>query len=142
MKPGETLQMSAEVTGSNVTQHVFWRVEGAASTNTTISENGLLSVGRDETAASLTVIAVSGDDTGVQGSFTVTVRTGGGSETPPPESGSSETPSQGGQSGTASGSQNIPATGANSSIWLMIAFLVLAFAAAGSVMIEQRRRSE
>ncbi len=150
VKPGANLQLSAEVAGSNVTQNVIWRVEGAASAQTDISANGLLTVGRDETATSLTVVAMSGDDDTVKGTFTVTVRANGTSGTPseggssenPSQCGSSGTPSQGDQSGTSSNGQGTPATGANASLWLVIVFFALSLAAAGSVVIEQCRRKE
>lgn len=76
VKPGDTLQLNAEVVGENVSQDVTWQVEGASSKDTAVSESGLLTVGADETGT-LTVIAVSKDDPSVRETFLVTVSAGG-----------------------------------------------------------------
>ena len=47
------------ITNPDVSPAVTWSVEGAASADTTISSDGLLSVAADETASSLTVVATS-----------------------------------------------------------------------------------
>lgn len=53
-------QFNAQVTtNEGVSPAVTWSVEGATSTGTTISADGLLSVAADETASSLTVVATS-----------------------------------------------------------------------------------
>lgn len=57
---GKTQQFTADVTGEYVTyKGVTWEVTGATSANTNISEDGLLTVGADETAESLIVKATS-----------------------------------------------------------------------------------
>lgn len=70
---GTNKAFSVAVTGTNSpAQTVTWTVEGKASSSTTIS-NGTLSVGSDETAATLTVRATSTIDTTKSGTATVTV---------------------------------------------------------------------
>lgn len=76
VKPGDTLQLNAEVVGENVSQDVTWQVKGASSKDTAVSGSGLLTAGADETGT-LTVIAVSKDDPSVRGTFLVTVSAGG-----------------------------------------------------------------
>ena len=57
---GEQIQYSAQVSGINSpSQDVTWAVTGAKSADTHIDENGLLSVGEDEKAATLIVTATS-----------------------------------------------------------------------------------
>jgi len=70
---GNTQSFSAAVTGSNgPSQTVTWNVSGNASAGTAIGSNGLLTVGADETATTLTVRATSADNT-KSGTATVTV---------------------------------------------------------------------
>jgi|GEM_PF-6676135 len=71
---GGTQQFTATVSGTgSLPQGVVWRVTGAQSANTTISIAGLLTVGRDETAPTLTVTATSTGDGTQEGAATVTV---------------------------------------------------------------------
>lgn len=73
---GSTLQMTATVTGTNLEdadKTVTWEVLGNASSNTTISNSGLLTVASDETARSFTVKAVSTLDNTVSGSKAITI---------------------------------------------------------------------
>ena len=71
---GAQLQLSAEVKATGfANKKVSWNVEGATSDKTTITPNGLLVVGSDETAASLTVKAISLADSSKSGSATITV---------------------------------------------------------------------
>ena len=74
VEQGETRQFTAEVavTG-NASQAVNWSVSGHQSAGTTISQGGLLTVGADETAATLTVTAVSQVDSSKKSSAIVTV---------------------------------------------------------------------
>jgi hypothetical protein len=58
---GGVRQFSAQVIGQNITQKVEWKVEGATSTNTTINANGVLTIGIDETAAEIKIIATTVD---------------------------------------------------------------------------------
>jgi len=70
---GNTQEFTAVVTGEhNPAQTVTWTVEGATSPGTTISSSGVLTVGADETAATLTVRATSTVDP-VYDTATVTV---------------------------------------------------------------------
>lgn len=71
---GAQLQLSAEVVATGfASKKVSWNVEGANSDKTTITPNGLLVVGSDETATSLTVKAISLADSSKSGSATITV---------------------------------------------------------------------
>jgi hypothetical protein len=78
---GDTVQLSATVDwyrGEGQSQEVMWKLNGADSPGTTaggssISANGLLSVGANETAPNLTVTAVSVADPRVSGSKDVVV---------------------------------------------------------------------
>ncbi|AEF86739.1 Ig domain protein, group 2 domain protein [Treponema primitia ZAS-2] len=71
---GSTQRFTANVsvTGDAV-RTVIWSVDGAAAAETTISAEGLLSVGAGETAATLTVKAVSTADSGKFNTSTVSV---------------------------------------------------------------------
>ena len=71
---GAQLQLSAEVKATGfANKKVSWNVEGKTSDETTITPNGLLVVGSDETADSLTVKAISLADSSKSGSATITV---------------------------------------------------------------------
>ena len=71
---GNTQNFTAVVTGTgNPSQQVLWTVEGATSALTTISAAGVLTVGADETATTLTVRATSVADPTVSGTAIVTV---------------------------------------------------------------------
>lgn len=74
VQKGATQQLTATVTGTNhPAQTVTWEVIDNLSTATNIDASGLLTVGADETAASLTVRATSTVDISISGSATVTV---------------------------------------------------------------------
>ncbi len=69
---GRTSQFAAEVFTSNGTEKaVTWSVSGNTSAETTIDENGVLSVASDETATELTVTATSVRDPQKSASMTV-----------------------------------------------------------------------
>ena len=69
---GTTLQLSATVVGSGFAdKSVTWSLTGA--TASTLSQTGLLSVGTEETGASLTVTATSNFDATKAGTATITV---------------------------------------------------------------------
>lgn len=71
---GAQLQLSAEVKATGfANKKVSWNVTGANSDKTTITPKGLLVVGSDETATSLTVKAISLADSSKSGSATITV---------------------------------------------------------------------
>lgn len=74
VQKGATQEFTAVVEGTNhPAQTVTWEVIGNESSATDIDANGLLTVGADETAASLIVKGTSTVDTSVSGSATVTV---------------------------------------------------------------------
>ena len=73
VEAGETQQFTAEVEGTgDVSKEVTWSVSGS-NAGTTISENGLLTVATDETAATLTVTATANGDGITSATATVTV---------------------------------------------------------------------
>ena len=73
VEAGETQQFTATVIGTgNVSKEVTWSVSGS-NAGTTISENGLLTVATDETAATLTVTATAVGDKTKSATATVTV---------------------------------------------------------------------
>jgi hypothetical protein len=79
---GETRTFSATVTGTgNPAQTVTWTINGNGSDGTWISSAGVLTVDANETAADLTVRAVSTVDTSKSGTAAVTVTGGTGSLT-------------------------------------------------------------
>ena len=73
---GGQQQFTATVVGTGTYDHtVTWSVTGNASTGTSITSGGLLTVAADETAAHLTVTATSSADSSKTASSTVTVGT-------------------------------------------------------------------
>lgn len=73
VEAGKTQQFTATVRGTGgVSKEVTWSVSGS-NAGTTISENGLLTVAADETAATLTVTATANGDSTKSGIATVTV---------------------------------------------------------------------
>ena len=83
---GQTLQFTAEVKGTGTFDtSVLWNVTGAESAATKIDENGQLTVAADETAATLTVTAVSVADGGKNAAATVRVTAAGGQGEQPSE---------------------------------------------------------
>ncbi|WP_411676368.1 bacterial Ig-like domain-containing protein [Caproicibacter sp.] len=72
---GSTYRLGATVSGQNSpSQAANWSLSGNQSTNTKIDQNGILTVGTDETAASLTVRAASAAVPSVSGSVTLPVK--------------------------------------------------------------------
>ena len=72
VKPGEALQFSATVEGENLTTtKVVWEVRNAQSADTKISEDGTLTIGADETAENLIIIAKSEEDGSVVETITI-----------------------------------------------------------------------
>lgn len=70
---GSRTQFSAAVTGTGfANQRVFWEVSGT-ETDTTITPDGQLIIGKNETAASVTVKATSLQSPDVSGTTTVTI---------------------------------------------------------------------
>lgn len=73
VEKGQTLQFTATVSGTgDFSKDVAWAISGG--TASTINANGLVSVGADETAATLTVIVRAAGDTTKTASATVTVK--------------------------------------------------------------------
>lgn len=71
---GTALYFEADVVVANFApKSVVWSVTGAESDDTTISTSGKLTIGADETAETLTVVATSTFDDSKTGSATVTV---------------------------------------------------------------------
>ncbi|MBE6828318.1 MAG: hypothetical protein E7514_06905, partial [Ruminococcaceae bacterium] len=56
---GEQYQFSADITGNAENKTIIWSVIGAESAQTVISQSGLLTIGADETAETISVKAVS-----------------------------------------------------------------------------------
>lgn len=74
VEQGKARQFSADVAVvSGADSRVLWTVAGEKSADTKISQAGLLTVGADETAATLTVKATSVFDAGQSGTAVVTV---------------------------------------------------------------------
>jgi predicted outer membrane repeat protein len=82
VQKGSTQQFAAIVeVWAGAAQTIQWSVSGAESSDTSISEGGLLTVGEDESAEILTITATSTEDANVCDSAAVTV-----TEIPPPPS--------------------------------------------------------
>ncbi len=78
VQPGQTKQFNVTVTTlGNADEGVTWSLIGNTSVQTAISSGGLLTVGSNETAASLVVKAVSDFDTTVFDRVNVTITTTG-----------------------------------------------------------------
>lgn len=76
VEKGGSQQFSVNLSGQgSFDESVTWSVEGAASASTSITQDGLLSVGADETATTLTVRATASDNT-TSGAATMTVTEG------------------------------------------------------------------
>lgn len=73
VKVGTTKEFTAEVNAELENKSVVWTVEGNTSENTTISRDGVLTVGEDETADQITVTATLAVDSNVKTSATVSV---------------------------------------------------------------------
>ena len=74
VKQEESKQFSVTVTGDNLTdKSVTWSVQGAKSANTKIDANGNLTVGSDESAEKISVVAVSKADNTASATATVTI---------------------------------------------------------------------
>jgi len=81
---GANQQFTARVTGTNLTDNtVTWSITGANSENTKVSPEGLVTIGSDETADRITVVATSNADPSVKKSINVTLTAGqGGGQDP------------------------------------------------------------
>ena len=75
VKAGETKTFTATVEGDNLSDTtVTWKVEGNTSENTSISKDGVLTIGEDETAETINVIATSNYDTSKTATVVVTIK--------------------------------------------------------------------
>lgn len=75
VKKGSSLQLLSSVVSTGFApQGVTWSVTGTTMINSKINEYGLLTVGSDETATSLTVTATSVFDNSKMGTATITVQ--------------------------------------------------------------------
>ena len=64
IKVGSTYTFSATVNGfGTFDKSVTWKIEGATSPNTTINNDGILTIGEDETSNAIKVIATASGDT-------------------------------------------------------------------------------
>ena len=71
---GHTIQLNATVSGTGyVPKDVTWTMTGNLSQNSKVSSTGVVTIGADETAASVVVTATSVYDTTKSGSSTITV---------------------------------------------------------------------
>ena len=74
VEKGKTLQFSAQLQGNgDYGTSVAWKISGATSANTKIDQNGLLTVGADETAEHITVTATSAWDPEKSASVSVAI---------------------------------------------------------------------
>lgn len=81
MDKGESRQFTVEISGENLKDTtVTWSIDGNQSANTVIDENGVLTIGDDETAATVKVIVTSNFDTSMTDYTTVTIRGNEGNE--------------------------------------------------------------
>ena len=72
LRPGDRTTFNAVVIGNNVVNDtVLWSILGNTSSNTRITDSGELTIGEDETAERITVLAVSNQDNTKSGSATV-----------------------------------------------------------------------
>ncbi len=55
----KSYQFTAQVSGFGDVGEVVWSIQGATSQNTTITQNGVLTIGKDEQAKQLVVVAIS-----------------------------------------------------------------------------------
>ena len=73
---GNMLQLTSKVVGTGfVDKDVIYSIAGTVKPSTTISKNGLLKIGSDETASTITVNATSVFDGSKKGTATITVTT-------------------------------------------------------------------
>lgn len=80
---GATQQFTAAVSGTgNYNTAVTWSISGHTSSKTSINANGLLTIGSNETAASITVKATAVGDATKYATATVTVNNSGGTVDP------------------------------------------------------------
>lgn len=129
VEPGGSIQYRATVSGANLTDtSVIWSVSGGTSAETRIDENGLLTVGMDETADELIVTATSNQDSSQSMTAIVMVLPSEIEETKPTEPATSAPITDPGQP------QN---TGL---LWVILGVVALAAAAAAVVLVLKKRK--
>ena len=90
---GNTLQLTSRVEGTNNPDtSVTWKVEGNKSTDTRVSETGLLTIGANEIARTILVTATSNSDTSKKATATITILAQGEPSNTPVVTGISLTP--------------------------------------------------
>ncbi len=73
VKAGETLDFNVRIDEQEADDKVNWTISGNSSNSTTISDDGVLTVDKDETSKSITVTATSKENGDVSISTTVTI---------------------------------------------------------------------
>ena len=74
MCPGDTHKFSAAVLGENdISQEVVWSVTGQQSADTKVAEDGTLTVGKDESADNISVVATSAVNNKVSASVKIQI---------------------------------------------------------------------
>lgn len=74
IEKGQSITLNAIVIGTgNISQDVTWSIQGNNSSNTTINSSGILNIGTDETAKTITVVATSVSDNTKTASITINV---------------------------------------------------------------------
>lgn len=85
VEKGKTIQFRAEVKGTgSYDAGVKWSISGANGEDTKIDENGQLTVAADESAATITVTAISVADPEKSASSVITIKEAGSGETQEP----------------------------------------------------------
>lgn len=146
VRSGETARFTAVVSGRpGPAQTVVWSVAGNRSADTAIDASGLLTVAADETAASLTVKAVSTADNAKSGTAVVTVEpaapaSSGGPQSSNPQGGDSQSGSSQGSSSQGGSAAN-PDTAGRSPV-LPAALLASTAAAAAFAWLWRGRRKK
>ena len=131
LKPGDTLQFSAAVEGENLMDSsVSWSVSGGTSADTKIDENGLLTVGEDETSDDLIVTATSVQDPTQSITAIVMLLPGEPVDTAP------TVPATSAPAGNAGGEQ-----GSAWIVWVLVAAVVAAAAVIVVIILKKRTRT-
>lgn len=139
IKKGATQQYAAVVEGENLTDEtVKWSVVGAASKDTQIDANGLLTVGADETSKQLVVKATSVQDSGKFGTVTVTVeQTQDPSQPADPEQPEQTQPTTPNTPDGDSGEQN---TGSSPMLWILIGVIAVMWAVIVVLVLTRKKK--
>jgi hypothetical protein len=136
IKKGATQQYAAVVEGENLADEtVKWSVVGAASKDTQIDANGLLTVGADETSKQLVVKATSMQDSGKFGTVTVTVEQDQAPSRPAePEQVQPTTPN------TPDGDSGEQNTGSSPMLWILIGVIAVMWAVIVVLVLTRKKK--